>query len=160
MAWLKWMRTKNRTAKSCWSSVTCWRNPNNCSMGSGKYIVPASIASAHTAHCQSVTRFKFLQGSAAVRPSSMAGVLWPHVRRVHQAVEVPAATSSGAGLQIRPEALANRRDRQQDRTVVLSLLVSCRLERTEMAIFDISVSNRCSPLTVHSFCVQSADQRD
>lgn len=54
----------------------------------------------------------------------MAGVLRPHVRRVHKAVEVSTTASIGAGLQVRPEAVADRRDRQQDRTVVLSLLVS------------------------------------
>lgn len=152
MAWLKWMRTKNRTAKSCWSFAICSRSPSNSSTASGKYD-HISFTSTHThactssntqttnqshtltrptphwrtvlqANCLSVTHFKFLQRSAPVWPSTVAGVLWPHVRRVHETVEVPAATSARAGLEIWPEALADRRDRQQDRTVVLSLLVS------------------------------------
>lgn len=54
----------------------------------------------------------------------MAGVLRTNIRRLHQTLEVPATASIGAGLQVRAEAMADRRDRQQDRTVVLSLLVS------------------------------------
>lgn len=67
---------------------------------------------------------EYLQGSASVWPSAVAGILRSHFRCLHQVVEVPAATSHGAGLQVWPEALADRRNSKQDWPALLSLLVS------------------------------------
>lgn len=64
------------------------------------------------------------QGPAPVRPQAVAGVLWPHLRHLHQAVEVPAAAPPDPRHQVRAETLADRGDRLQDRAAVLPLLVS------------------------------------
>lgn len=64
-----------------------------------------------------------LQGLAAVRAQTVAGVFWKDFRYLHQAVEVSAATQASAGHQVWTEEVADWRNCFQNRTAVLSLLV-------------------------------------
>lgn len=56
----------------------------------------------------------------------MASVFWQDVRHLHEAMEVPTATPPNSRHQIRTEEMANRRDRLEDRTTLLPLLVSMK----------------------------------
>ena len=50
------------------------------------------------------------QGPASVRTPPVADLLWTHVRRLHEAMEVPAAAPDRTGLQVRPETMADWRN--------------------------------------------------
>lgn len=56
----------------------------------------------------------------------MAGLLRKDFRYLHEALEVSAATSANFGHQVRPEAVANWGNCLEDRSTLLSLLVSPR----------------------------------
>lgn len=54
----------------------------------------------------------------------MAILLCADFRCLYASVEVPAAASTDFGLGVRPEALANWRDRLENWPIILPLLVS------------------------------------
>lgn len=54
----------------------------------------------------------------------MAGLFRANIRHLHEALEIPAAAQARPRLEIRAQEVADRRDRLQNRTALLSLLVS------------------------------------
>lgn len=70
-----------------------------------------------------------LQRSTSIRTQTVAGVLRQNFRHLHQAVEVPAAAPPDTGHQVRAQAVADRRDRVQNRTTLLPLLVSVNIAK-------------------------------
>ena len=61
--------------------------------------------------------------SVCIRFETISGLLRPDVRHLHEAVEVSAAASGHPRFEIRPQEMADRRNRIENRTALLSLLV-------------------------------------